>query len=633
MVSQNPQEISEQVEGLSSEKFYWAFLAIFFLVGIGFRVWVTQDPLINEWVTRDIDRAFKLIEGVYFPLSGPEVNTGGRLPGPFLYILLAIPLLFSPSYEAVFWFNFLLNVSSIVILFLTIRRHYGLISGVIAGVLFSIYLPYIQPLALPINPAFLLLFLALFIYFLLEFVLNKDDRFLPLMVLVVALGVQIHYSIALYILPLLLLIWLFKIRIRLKFIFISILILGIVFTPYMVYKLSFFQGIDEGNPRTFWYKEFDFLSLLEIPLIWQTFYGIVFKNGITRYLWFPFPVATIYFTLFLCSLVYLFARTIKKFKKDGINNCKKELIFLALFYLPAVVYEILNPFEKSDPHIWYSYVLIVPQLILVGVAFGFIWNHIQLKSTRICLNAIAFALAVFLTCDATWGINYFDTSTRHNLLDIGIRSNKWNFSARKYIRNKSMDQYLGFLMTRLDLTPQEYYERVYFEGFSPQSLKKLELVAEKIKKNKSTVSEETSEKPCFYIKHRFYTGSYEHYRLSLLEKDLSIDHRLPLRFVKERGIQPNFIVHRYFPKVKQSCYNNSFNYSVVDENIRNVQQLGGNLDFGKDWDVNVHSVQQKYGDESRLVSFEGEYLIYSHYLKTPFKLNLTIRRVNDKYVL
>ena len=100
------------------------FLVFSFFLGLYFRFQLTDYVLIKDWNSRDFDRALNLIDGIYFPLAGPEVNVGGRLPGPFLYYLLAIPLLIHKSYESIFYFNFLLNIGSIVGLYLVLRKYF-----------------------------------------------------------------------------------------------------------------------------------------------------------------------------------------------------------------------------------------------------------------------------------------------------------------------------------------------------------------------------------------------------------------------------------------------------------------------------------------------------------------------------
>ena len=87
---------------------FWFFLITYLLIGSYLRFETSQSSLLVDWNMRDFKRAFNLVDGEDIPLADPEVNTGGRLPGPFLYSLLAIPLLIDYSYESIFFFNFLL---------------------------------------------------------------------------------------------------------------------------------------------------------------------------------------------------------------------------------------------------------------------------------------------------------------------------------------------------------------------------------------------------------------------------------------------------------------------------------------------------------------------------------------------
>ena len=88
-------------------KFFFLFVV---LLGIGIGLylrWLALDSvIINEWIARDLDRAFSLFNGEYIPLAGPDLTNGGRLPGPFMYFLLSIPLLLNQTYEIIFQFNF-----------------------------------------------------------------------------------------------------------------------------------------------------------------------------------------------------------------------------------------------------------------------------------------------------------------------------------------------------------------------------------------------------------------------------------------------------------------------------------------------------------------------------------------------
>ena len=65
----------------------WMLLIIIVTVGILGRL--TYPASYNDWIDRDIQRTIGLVRGEHLPLVGPELNSGGFLPGPFLYVLLS----------------------------------------------------------------------------------------------------------------------------------------------------------------------------------------------------------------------------------------------------------------------------------------------------------------------------------------------------------------------------------------------------------------------------------------------------------------------------------------------------------------------------------------------------------------
>ena len=82
--------------------FAWLFafgFLIVFAIGFIIRIKAFNGIIINDWILRDLERAFHLFNGNYFPLAGPELTSGGRLPGPFLYILMALPLIINAKIQ------------------------------------------------------------------------------------------------------------------------------------------------------------------------------------------------------------------------------------------------------------------------------------------------------------------------------------------------------------------------------------------------------------------------------------------------------------------------------------------------------------------------------------------------------
>jgi hypothetical protein len=82
--------------------------------------------------------ARKIAHGIDFPLLGPSI-TGGRArhPGPLLYYVLAIPLLFTSAPEACNAFVAILGAAAVVIYWQSLRSYFGEIGSLLAALLMA----------------------------------------------------------------------------------------------------------------------------------------------------------------------------------------------------------------------------------------------------------------------------------------------------------------------------------------------------------------------------------------------------------------------------------------------------------------------------------------------------------------
>jgi hypothetical protein len=157
---------NNKIETSMQTKIFWILLSLFcFVTGVYARWEALEQAYPNEWAIRDFDRAIHLFNGDYFPLAGPETNNGGRLPGPFLYILLTIPLFFHLSYDSITYFNFFLNILCIPLIFFTAKKYFGLSGGIIASILLATSTLHAGAVSEPMNPTFIFPFIILFFYF------------------------------------------------------------------------------------------------------------------------------------------------------------------------------------------------------------------------------------------------------------------------------------------------------------------------------------------------------------------------------------------------------------------------------------------------------------------------------------
>ena len=203
-------EINNKDKG-GANLIWWMILCVFVCLGIYLRFEALSSVQLgpNEWFTRDMDRAINIIDGQYFPLAGPESGKGGRLPGPFMYFFLAIPLMLKRSYESIFIFNFALNIASLFGLFFVLKRYLGIQFSIIATSLFSISVYHISAVNHPINPVFIFPFIIIIVGLFLELVLKNNARVFPWLVLLFSLSVQFHYSIIIFIVVLFIIIYIY----------------------------------------------------------------------------------------------------------------------------------------------------------------------------------------------------------------------------------------------------------------------------------------------------------------------------------------------------------------------------------------------------------------------------------------
>jgi hypothetical protein len=189
---------------------------------------------------RDLLRARHLLEGEWI-WHGPEMSGGGRLPGPFFYWLLAIPLAIFGTWQAVMGFMFFLTASAA-----TLFWHFGkkFNSYYSALVLYFIFI-----LASVVNTALLSFWQTSFLFIFpigIFFLLYKDSAQskmrLFLAGLLIGLSGQIHFLEFLFGFSAVLVVWftsldglknkMHKILALLGGIFVTVL-------PYICWRLAF----------------------------------------------------------------------------------------------------------------------------------------------------------------------------------------------------------------------------------------------------------------------------------------------------------------------------------------------------------------------------------------------------------
>ncbi len=597
--------------------------AIFFLlilIGLLLRFEALDAVIVNEWVMRDFDRAFNLIDGNYIPLAGPEATNGGRLPGPFLYFLLAIPILFHYSYDAIFIFNLILNIASIGILFYSLNKFFGHTFSSIVSALVCVNTFHIAGVFFPINPSFIFLFVSLFIWFFFECTLKNKAIFFPLQILAILLAIQIHYTMALFILVTVFSIIVFKIKIPLKHLFLVAGICITCLTPYFIYKqLFYYPAISETTGSGLW--DLSLLGVFKALAIPNTIVNIT-SNSAEQYWSSPVEINVLVSQIAIyIAILTLFLFIFSKYKKNDLISCKKQLAVFLLFYVPALTYEIVNP---GLGHYWYAFIFVFPTALLITQAAIIIFDLLKGK----VLKSIFLCLVFFLLVSKCY------LSIVHVEKSVGVVKDKV-FRGVFEGSFKNYQKMLGFHMVQLRLNPKNFSEKVYFFDARPSSVKRLELAYNLLnQKQKKDISEGNTELCYLLLNLNSERNIVKQYLLEIFLFDKSIKKidNFKISFHKF-GFDETLSVTTYKPNGNRSCYNNLFNSFVVNKRVRSMLKEVKSLSKGQGFVLGSKSLLKKenYDKNNKLIKFDGNYVFLNKMSKLPFQFNVSIKKKVDGY--
>ncbi len=577
---------------------------------------------INFWLTRDFDRSFNLFDGNYIPLAGPETTNGLRLPGPALYFLMAIPLWFKYSYESIFVFYFLLNFSSIILTFWIIKKYINFYTAILTTILQLIYPLSIEAIAFPINPTFLLPIIPFLFWFIFEFTLNKNEKFLPLIFLTVLLGIQIHLSIAIFLLVPIIWALVFKIKISLKTVFKTFFVILICLTPFFIYLLETYTP----NIQTTSVTKFDPFSSLIEPLkiigVQNTIerladHGIGVGN-MSNFIGVPKHYSLIKSILINSSLFGLTFYIFFNLERIKNGHLQKPLLILFLFYIPALIYDFIRPWKI---HFWYNYVFILPTALLISFSITTIYGITKPKVLKIGINTVVSLLIAYL---AFYNTNYFYAVKREiqNVVSIG-----------DYQQFKPLTLFQKSILNKLNISPTDFINRVYIEevnGYSPNLIRLLDGNITKSSEPKQI----NAQNPCIYLfgienlafmkESRFLEKNR---RLSSFSNDATIKVLKSDIFQYHKKV---FGVKTYLPKFNQPCYKNSSN--IFSTTAKDKKLLSDYSKFQK----NKNSFFEKkldFGKDGKVEKLEISYIYQKANTKIPIRFNIFLNKVSKNYIL
>jgi hypothetical protein len=593
------------------------FIFGLFVFGIYLRLIALDGLIINEYTARDLERTFNLFDGEYFPLVGSEVMNGGRLPGPFLYILLSVPLLFHYSYESIFVFNIILNLGSILFFFFVVKKHFGFFISVLSTALVLVNIPLIGAIAQPMNPAFLFPFLVFYLWFILEFVTNRRSYSFLFIILILSLSVQLHYSMATYVAVLISTMLILRIKISFKTGLAASLIIMVCFAPNVTHQKKMFTPMSGGEKIL---KKPDVGSLQGVIKIF-TIQNVLkrFEGYNTHRSTSGSPskmVGVIFHLITWVGFFFISAFVFYSIRKGGVRSCQKEITLLILFYIPAIIYELLS-LPTSPSATRYLYIFIFPQAVIVSIFANFLYIRLQSRYAKSFMGITGGFLFGVVLLGAHDEISALSKKNSENLLDRGFAHQKILF---------------GALMEEIGLTPDEYLDRVYLNQDITISSSLLNLIYRE--SGKAYDLREKSKLPCYYIRDAklLSPGTWEHLKHVIFYEDTSIKTSRTFDIsMSKYGIPKVFKVYEYLPVSNQSCYRNSLNEFVIDKVRRNMLKDSKGINPSFELDVKVIKVDENYDSQAELKSYEGHFIAYSKFLESPFRFKLLMSREGDDY--
>jgi hypothetical protein len=596
-------------------------LIIYLIYGSFLRIESLDIVRVNEWVTRDLDRAFNLVDGNYFPFAGPESSSGGRLPGPFLYLLLAIPLLAKYSYESIFTFNCILNISSLLLFFYISKKYFGFRMAAVSSILFSINLLHIDAVTFPINPAFIFPFIIILFGLLFDLAEKKNIQVFPIIFLIITLTIQIHYSAAtFYIVPLWITLFL-KIRIPLKIILKTVVVVLICLSPFLFYKTKTIEPNIKGVKLISEISAPGFLEIFKKITIQNTMNRITFRIGATPVFSPTNSFKLIHYVLSYLSFLYIVSFLLYQFiKRPAQKNSALYALFI-LFYLPALLYEVTN---THATHTWYSYIFLPSINLIIGFFLTNLIENLKRNKAKNVLTFMMFFLLFYLT---------YSTQQQFSRVKQNFSNRMEHGNPGLFFKNFALlKKHYGELIGDLGLSPEQFYDRVYYEGLTPHSKKFFELLGRN-ENRKLRTDTKTNSITCYYIIQKVQVISQnrnayplENARLDLFLNDPTIDiiNLRPRELVlNDKRFLRSLLIYEYKPKVTQPCYQNSQNIFNVSTQLRNIHLYGKEI-FEMEGSIPIKRIlnREEFNMEGEFVAFSKSYIAFNKQWETPMQFDI-----------
>tara|TARA_B100000686_G_C16802884_1_gene987432 strand:- start:1490 stop:3223 length:1734 start_codon:yes stop_codon:yes gene_type:complete len=467
-------------------------------------------------------------------------------------------------------------------------------------------------------------FVFLFFWFFFKFSLEKEQKYLPLMLISISLGIQMHFSIATYYLTVISACLIFQIKINWKTLTTALILTGICFFPYLLYK-SFVYESNIKITEHFFNQDFSILRLIKTITVLNVLERITLQNHLYSFYAISKNVPAFEYAFSLICFYGLSAATTFNFLRRGFEACKKDISILLAFYIPAIIYEIMDP--ETGWHFWHYFIFVVPMILIKSRFIFFIISNLKKSVSKNFVIATFFMTFSFLAYENLSKAH----KVNHNLKTILIFS--------QFHVSKNLSNFYGDLMAKLQLTPEELFNKVYIGGISAGSKKFIELAQ---KKPVQKLVQKYQSDECFYLFFSTFHSSKnnklriiapeEFKRFSFLKNDPSVRIKSDSELILDMGsFQTKIIVHSYDFNERQSCYTNSSNsFLVSPETVEYLKQS-----YGIDKQVGEKTTPKKKEISQTTLgeNWDKDIIFYDPKLKIPIKFKIALTQKNRHNVL
>jgi hypothetical protein len=193
----------------------------------------------------------------------------------------------------------------------------------------------------------------------------------------------------------------------------------------------------------------------------------------------------------------------------------------------------------------------------------------------------------------------------------------------------------SLLMKKLNLSPKEFYEKVFIKKVSPHSLNNLLFINQirSAASNSSPVHQNQS-KDCYFIFDiKANKGQSSEFNTFLNDKTINriSEKHIPLT---DHNLLEYFHVYVYRPNFNQPCYNNSFNSFITEPKVRDILFNSYGIDKTND-QINIRQISENinYDSNSYINSLDNQYIAYDQRLRIPIQFLIKISTENGQSTL